>query len=140
MAHFDRLARNASPWAVRADSDESSSEELASAPVPECGMARVVRFMFDYGHAWPLWENGTDKYAMEPSDYELSPDLTERLQSCYEYWEAHCDLEGQWDAPDSRDRWLADTDQTIAILRWEVSSFADVRDERDWGVRPRQSP
>lgn len=94
-------------------------------------MARVVRFMFDYGHVWPLWEDGTDKYAMEPTDYGLSPELTGRLQACYEYWEAHRNLDGQWDAPENRQRWHAETDQAIATLRWEVSDLADVRDERD---------
>ena len=94
-------------------------------------MARVVRFMFDYGHVWPLWEDGTDKYAREPADYGLSPELTERLRSCNEYWEAHRNLDGQWDAPENRHRWHAETDQAIAILRWEVSDLADVRDERD---------
>lgn len=94
-------------------------------------MVRVVRFMFDYGHVWPLWEDGTDKYAMEPSDYGLSPELTERLQSCYEFWETHHIPKRGWDAPESRHRWHAETDQAVAILRWEVSDFADVRDERD---------
>lgn len=87
--------------------------------------------MFEYGHAWPLWEDGTDKYSMEPNDYGLSRELTQQLQSCYEYWEAHHSPEGGWDAPESRHRWHAETDQAFAILRWEVSDFADVRDERD---------
>lgn len=94
-------------------------------------MARVVRFMFDYGHVWPLWEDGTVKYAIEPSDYGLSPELTERLQSCCEYWETRHSPEGGWDAPESRHRRHVETDQAVAILRSEVSDFADVRDERD---------
>ncbi|GAA4885092.1 hypothetical protein GCM10025788_26480 [Serinicoccus chungangensis] len=94
-------------------------------------MARVVRFMFDYGHVWPLWEDGTYKYAMEPSDYGLSSELTERLQSCYAFWEAHHLPESGWDDTETRHRWHLETDQVVAILRWEVSAFADVRDERD---------
>lgn len=94
-------------------------------------MARVIRFMFDYGHLWPLWEDENDQYTMDPSDYGLSAELTERLKACYEYWELHRDIENGWVSPESRRRWYAETDQAVAILRREVAQLADVRDERE---------
>lgn len=94
-------------------------------------MVRVVRFMFEHGHAWPLWEDGTTTYAMEPDDYGLSLELTTRLRSCYELFETHRDLAGQWDSPVSRERWRAESDQALAVLQREVAHLADVRDERD---------
>lgn len=56
---------------------------------------RMVRFMFEHGHAWPLREIDSDKYAMELRDDGISCDLTERLRSCYDLWEAHRRLDGQ---------------------------------------------
>lgn len=41
---------------------------------------------FDWGHRWPLWESFTDKYAMEPTDYGFSPELTETLRQWQEAW------------------------------------------------------
>lgn len=49
---------------------------------------RVLRVFFDHGHQWPLWESGTDKYAMEPSDYGFSTELTELLRRWHAAWEA----------------------------------------------------
>src|SRR5690606_19007461 len=38
-------------------------------------VTRVVRFFFDHGHPWPLWEDGSEKYTTDPGDYGLSDDL-----------------------------------------------------------------
>lgn len=50
---------------------------------------RLLRFFPDWGHRWPLWENGTDKYAMEPADFGLSEKLTLDLRDWYDFWEEH---------------------------------------------------
>lgn len=93
-------------------------------------MTRVIRFFFDHGHPWPLWESGTESYTMTPADYGLSEELTERLRSAHELWRTHRDLEGTWSSPGARARWREETDQALAVLRREVGDVADVRDER----------
>lgn len=90
-------------------------------------MARTIRFFFDWGHQWPLWENGSEKYAMEPSDYGLSPDLTRRLRAVYDSWLDHWDC--GWDSPEALAAWTSDRRQAVAILRREVADFADVEEE-----------
>ncbi|MDQ7993971.1 MAG: hypothetical protein AAGC63_12625 [Propionicimonas sp.] len=89
-------------------------------------MARNIRFMFDWGHQWPLWESGSDKYAMEPSDYGLSAELAERLRAVYDAWLEHWDR--GWDSPEALAAWTSDRRQALAILRREVADFADVED------------
>lgn len=99
-------------------------------------MARVIRFLFEHGHQWPLWESGTDHYTMTPSDYELSDDLTRRLTEVWRLWNAHGPIEGGWDSPEHEAEWWRLSEQALAILRREVADFAVVRDERH-GATPR---
>jgi hypothetical protein len=47
---------------------------------------RVLRVFFDLGHDWPLWESGTDKVTMEPSDYGFSDELVALLIRWREAW------------------------------------------------------
>lgn len=94
-------------------------------------MTRRIRFLFEWGHPWPLWESGTDKYTMEPEDYGLSSELTDRLRKVYEYWQRHCDTGSGWDSPENRATWFAESRQVLTLLRREVADFADVVDERD---------
>jgi len=93
-------------------------------------VTRVVRFFFDHGHPWPLWEDGSEKYTTDPGDYGLSDDLAARLRSAYALWESHRDLEGNWSSERAREQWRAECDEAVAILRREVADIAEVRDER----------
>ena len=62
--------------------------------------SRVLRVFFDWGHVWPLWENGSEKYAMEPSDYGYSPALTEVLQQWQQAWVPIADFDmGETEEP-----------------------------------------
>jgi hypothetical protein len=54
--------------------------------------------MLDWGHAWPLWENGTSKYALTPDDLDLSPNLRERMRAWYDSWEREYDENMGWGA------------------------------------------
>lgn len=47
---------------------------------------RVLRVFFDWGHVWPLWESGSDKLAMEPTDYGYSTELTDLLRRWQTAW------------------------------------------------------
>lgn len=88
--------------------------------------------MFEYGVSWPLWETGAeDGPPMEPADYGLSPDLTERLRAANRFWQEHFHHDRGWDSPEHLAAWTTDTRQALAILRREVAGFADVVDERD---------
>ncbi len=95
-------------------------------------MTRTIRFMFDYWQRWPLWEtDAEDGPTMEPSEYGLSPELTERLRVVNEFWREHFHYETGWDSPENLAAWTADTGQALAILRREVADLAEVADERD---------
>lgn len=95
---------------------------------------RVIRVFPDWGHPWPLWEDGTDKYTdkytMEPEDYGLSKDLTETMSRWYAFWEQHFDPDEGWDNPQNRKFSRVQGDRLVLMLKDEVSSFADVKDSR----------
>ncbi len=93
-------------------------------------MARTIRFLFEYGHPWPLWESGSDRYSMDPTDYGLSAEVTELLRHSYELWERHFSFERGWESQAHEGRWRAASEQALALLRREVADFADVVDER----------
>lgn len=88
--------------------------------------------MFDHGQQWPLWETDADDGpTMEPADYGLSPQLTERLRLVTEFWQRHFHYETGWDSAEHFAAWKADTSQALAVLRREVADIADVVDERE---------
>jgi hypothetical protein len=93
-------------------------------------VARIIRFLFEFGHPWPLWESGSNHYSTTPTDYGLSPELTGLLRQSYELWADHFDHERGWDSPGNQDRWMTASQQALAVLRREVAVFADVVDER----------
>lgn len=85
--------------------------------------------MLDWGHPWPLWENGTSKYALTPDDLDLSADLREGMRAWYDSWEREYDENMGWGTVARRDRFDADAAAILEQLRQEVGSFADVADE-----------
>ena len=90
----------------------------------------MIRFLYEHGHRWPLWESASCKYSMEPTDYGLSAELTGLLAGSYELWVRHYHFERGWESPGHEARWLAESEQALAVLRREVADFADVIDER----------
>lgn len=91
---------------------------------------RRIRFFPDWGVRFPLWETGTNKYAMEPSDYLLSASLDRRLEEWMDHWVSHFDPFEGWDSPEAATHSRAASDKLITELRAEVGHFADVLDER----------
>ncbi len=100
---------------------------------------RVIRLFPEYSRDWPLWESSTPTwdvgYTMTPSDYSLSPELTEAMASWNRFWEAHFAPGIRWDSRSNRDKWARDGEALAGWLRAEVSSFADVSYE-PWPLRP----
>lgn len=95
------------------------------------GPPRRIRFFPDYGHG-PLWESYTDKYAMDPADYGLSPSLSSDLQAWFEFWESHFAPFTGWDSPENRESSRNAAQVLIRRLREEVADIAEVVDETDW--------
>lgn len=87
--------------------------------------AREVRFFLDWGHQWPLWESGTEKYAMEPSDYGLSEELTSCLRSLYDHWFQHVDPFAGWDTETNAEIYFENKADVVRRLRQELP--ADVK-------------
>ncbi|GAB2971832.1 hypothetical protein [Frigoribacterium salinisoli] len=89
---------------------------------------RSIRFFVDWGHAYPLWEDGTGKYTMEPEDYGLSMELAHRLREWCQFFERHL-AETGWDTADQKDAWLFEGDLLADALELEVYDFAQVQRE-----------
>lgn len=81
---------------------------------------RIIRVFPDYGHLWPLWESGTDKYAMEPEDHGLSADLASALRSWYDDWELKCPHDGTWPTVEHGRQWVSKGEYSARPLRLEV--------------------
>lgn len=92
---------------------------------------RVLRVFVDHGHRWPLWESGTDKYAMEPSDYGFSEELVELLRRWHAVWEpvANFDIGQRVAEPSEQDRRELQSleHQAIAVIRREMPSDVEVK-------------
>lgn len=99
-------------------------------PSPQHGARRQIRFFPDYWRRYPLWENGTDKYTMDPSDYDLSESLATRLEAWMTHWEDNFSPDHGWRSPKAKEESRRRGDALVADLRAEVSDFADVLDER----------
>ncbi|MFJ4169614.1 hypothetical protein ACIPY3_08900 [Paenarthrobacter sp. NPDC089714] len=99
----------------------------------EIPVRRVIRLFPDYGYKWPLWENNTvehpTKYTMEPADYGLSRNLTNRLRAWYDTWEAERVYLSGWSSRDKERTWIAQGASIAEQLRYEVRAFADVEYE-----------
>ena len=92
---------------------------------------RVLRVFFDFGHDWPLWESGTEKYAMEPSDYGFSKELTDLLRRWYLAWSATASFDlGQTSvAPSEEDHaeLVSLRRQAIAVIHRETPPDVQVQ-------------
>lgn len=88
---------------------------------------RVVRVFHDWGAEWPLWESG-DKYAMEPSDYNLSDPLTELLQECGQMFYAYNMPFDGWSSRRQEEIYLEKMRLAVEQLRKELAGVAAVDD------------
>ncbi|MDJ0423523.1 hypothetical protein QNA14_13370 [Dietzia kunjamensis] len=91
---------------------------------------RIIRFFPDWGRDHPLWESGTDKYAMDPEDYGLSESLGRRLAEWMRHWESNRIPESGWKSAEAAEESERNGDALVADLRIEVAGFAEVHDER----------
>lgn len=92
----------------------------------EVRQRRIVRVFHDYGSPWPLWESGSDKYAMDPTDYHLSANLTAILRECGELFETHNVPVDGWTSHERRQQYLNLMREAVDQLRAELSGVADV--------------
>jgi hypothetical protein len=90
---------------------------------------RVLRVFFDLDHEWPLWESGTYKYTMEPSDYGFSEELTNLLRR----WRAAWARMSYFDIGQPKEQDLAELRsprrQAVAVIKREVPPGLQVRAE-----------
>ncbi len=95
---------------------------------------REIRYFPDHGRKHPLWESGTDKYAMDPCDYDLSDGLSSGLRELMRFWNAHfTDSHGpsfEWDSAENEQHYWEEGDRLLEQLRSEVADIAVVSDER----------
>jgi hypothetical protein len=85
----------------------------------------------DFGHDWPLFEEGIDTYTMTPADYDLSPELTAQLRFWHDEWQANFDPNANppsWRGT-TRAAWGERGRELAEQLRSEVSALADVKYE-----------
>jgi hypothetical protein len=101
----------------------------------ELERSRVLRVFFDWGHLWPLWESGTDKYAMEPSDYGFSPELVDILRQWRDAWVPVTDFDiGETQEPptiEQYDRLQLLRETALAQILREAPHDVVVSDETD---------
>ncbi|KQN41657.1 hypothetical protein [Frigoribacterium sp. Leaf44] len=95
------------------------------------GELRRIRFFLDWGHRYPLWEDGSDGYTKEPGDYGLSADLGERLHAWYQTWAQHCSPEHGWSDEQRHQAWLVAGHRLANEVELEVYDFAEVIREFD---------
>ncbi len=96
---------------------------------------RVLRVFFDWGHPWPLWESGTDKYAMEPADYGYSPELVQLLREWQRAWVPVADFNiGETQEPPTREQYEhyeTLSRRALARIREETPTDVAIHDEID---------
>ena len=102
----------------------SDDRAIEQARIQRAGELRVIRFFLDWGHNYPLWESFTGKYAMEPSDYDLSPELGQRLLEWSQFWQRHFDPFDDWDEQENEDTWLTRGHELVRLLEVEVYDIA----------------
>lgn len=68
---------------------------------------------------------------MEPADFDLSQNLTDRLRAWYDVWEAEKLHLNAWSSRDAENAWKAEGASIAEQLRREVQAIADVEYEPD---------
>jgi hypothetical protein len=91
---------------------------------------RSIRFFAEVGGEWPFFETASENITPTPADLGLSPDLAQRIEAWMDYWRAHHHWEHGWDSQQAEDQSWIEGSALIAEIRTQVSSFANVLDER----------
>jgi hypothetical protein len=79
--------------------------------------------MSDYGAGWPLWgECGQ----LNPSDHEISAELTARLHAWQEWFERRFDLDRGWRSTGDADAYAEEGRALRRLLVAELGRWADV--------------
>ena len=93
---------------------------------------RKVRVFHEYGAPWPLWKSGTDEYQMQPSDYELSPELTDELRRWGDVFQTHFHYLDGWDSASTRQQYSDGMQGAVTRLRRELPPELAIQDEHTW--------
>ncbi|GAB95150.1 hypothetical protein BJY21_004142 [Kineosphaera limosa] len=97
---------------------------------------RTIRYFFDLGHPYPLWETGTDTYTMKPADYGLSDSLARELKWLAEEYANRFDelvaatsADQDWREQPAGAEWRRRSEAAVERLRQEVEGRFAVSDE-----------
>lgn len=90
------------------------------------GELRTIRLSPDWAHEWPLWELGSDKYAIDPGDLSLSDDLVSDLRAWHDHWEISFTPSMRWSTDAEGDQWRLRGDQLLDRLEQELWLEAEV--------------
>ena len=85
---------------------------------------RLIRMFPDWGHDWPLWEDGGENYALTPVDLHLSDALTLRLKAWMELWHRKFSPELGWSSRADEERWTAQGIDLTGALAAELEPAA----------------
>lgn len=84
---------------------------------------RQVRFFYDWGHQWPLWECG----AISPEHLGLSAELADDMSELYGFWTTNVEPETGWQkAPNLQAEFLVRAAQLAVRLQQEISPWGHV--------------
>jgi hypothetical protein len=84
---------------------------------------REIRFSFDWGHQWPLWETGFA--ARYPEQLGLSVALQEQMLELQRFWETYYLPETGWD--------LSAQQEAVFLRRAAIVALSLQLEIADWG-------
>lgn len=90
------------------------------------GELRTIRVFPDVGHEWPLWEPGSDIYAIGPEDLPISEGLAGDLRVWYDDWEMSFSRSFSWSSDAEAERWRQRGDVLLDRLQQELWLQAEV--------------
>ena len=87
---------------------------------------RLIRMFPDWGHYWPLWEDGGQNYALTPTDLNLSRSLASGLEAWMKLWRTSFSPERGWSRSADEERWTAQGRDLSVALAAELMPAARV--------------
>lgn len=94
----------------------TSDEVRRRAAHSQDGKLRRIRFWNEWGHPWPLWEEGP----LGPDDLNLTESLSARLALWHQLWEQVQDPKFTWTHPGIGDQWEQAGELLFDELQLEV--------------------
>lgn len=86
------------------------------------GGLRRIRMWNEWGHPWPLWEDGP----VSPDDLGIDEPLSARLRAWHARWEQLQDPVIGWVEPTAQDEWEAQGDDLFNELQHETRGGATI--------------